>query len=334
MRSCWPTPRRATCTSRRCWRPRRGGCCATTASAAWRPSSRGNWLDFRRFEEHNAVDRERFPSFTNELRQAMFEEPIRFFVDVAQRNRSVLDLLYGDRHVRQPGPGQALRHARAAERRTRTTGSASTTPQRYGRGGLLPMAVFLTKNAPGLRTSPVKRGYWVVRRLLGEQIPAAAADGSRAAEGRGEAGRADAAASCWPGTATTRAAPAATAASTRSAWSSRATARSANGAPRTWAAGRSRPRRPSPTAASGTGLDGLRQYLREQRQDDFVDNLCRKLFAYAPGPQPAAFGRDDDRRRCGPGWRPTATAFGSLVEIDRHQPAVSEQARARTIRAE
>jgi hypothetical protein len=43
--------------------------------------------------------------------------------------------------------------------------------ERYGRGGLLPMAVFLTKNAPGLRTSPVKRGYWVVRRLLGEQIP-------------------------------------------------------------------------------------------------------------------------------------------------------------------
>src|SRR5262249_60497103 len=25
----------------------------------------GNWLDFRRFEEHNAVDRARFPSFTN-----------------------------------------------------------------------------------------------------------------------------------------------------------------------------------------------------------------------------------------------------------------------------
>src|SRR5207253_4634776 len=42
---------------------------------------------------------------------------------------------------------------------------------RFGRGGLLPMAVFLTKNAPGLRTSPVKRGYWVVRRVLGEEIP-------------------------------------------------------------------------------------------------------------------------------------------------------------------
>src|SRR4029077_5599657 len=42
---------------------------------------------------------------------------------------------------------------------------------RYGRGGLLPMGVFLTRNSPGLRTSPVKRGYWVVRRLLGERIP-------------------------------------------------------------------------------------------------------------------------------------------------------------------
>ena len=56
----------------------------------------GNWLDFRRFEEHNGVDRGRFPSFTNELRQAMYEEPIRFFVDVVQGNRSALDFLDAD----------------------------------------------------------------------------------------------------------------------------------------------------------------------------------------------------------------------------------------------
>src|SRR4030095_6672464 len=42
---------------------------------------------------------------------------------------------------------------------------------RYGRGGLLPIAFSLTQNSPGLRTSPVKRGYWVVRRVLGETIP-------------------------------------------------------------------------------------------------------------------------------------------------------------------
>ena len=129
----------------------------------------GNWLDFRRFEEHNAVDRERFPSFNNELREAMFEEPIRFMEDVIRNDRSVLDLLYGNYTFVNP---VLARHYGMPE----VTGKADrwvrwTTPSSYGRGGLLPMAVFLTQNAPGLRTSPVKRGYWVVRRVLGETIP-------------------------------------------------------------------------------------------------------------------------------------------------------------------
>jgi hypothetical protein len=33
----------------------------------------------------------------------------------------------------------------------------------------------------------------------------------------------------------------------------------------------------------GAGLDGLTQYVRQHRQQDFVDNLCRKLLAYALG---------------------------------------------------
>jgi hypothetical protein len=40
-----------------------------------------------------------------------------------------------------------------------------------GRGGLLGMAVFLTKNSQPQRTSPVKRGFWVVHKVLGEHIP-------------------------------------------------------------------------------------------------------------------------------------------------------------------
>ena len=52
------------------------------------------------------------------------------------------------------------------------------------------MAVFLTQNAPGLRTSPVKRGYWVVRRVLGETIPPPPADRARTAARRGEVGSA------------------------------------------------------------------------------------------------------------------------------------------------
>jgi hypothetical protein len=132
----------------------------------------GAWLDFRRFEDHNAVDRERFPAFTNQLREAMFEEPIRFIADLIRRDRPAQELLYGKhtfvnsalaQHYGMPygmpapaEPNQWVRVDNAAD---------------YGRGGLLPMAVFLTRNAPGQRTSPVKRGYWVARRVLGEVIP-------------------------------------------------------------------------------------------------------------------------------------------------------------------
>ncbi len=79
----------------------------------------------------------------------------------------------------------------------RIAGCGSTTPSTYGRGGLLPMAVFLTKNAPGLRTSPVKRGYWVVKNVLGERHPAAARGGARAAARRGQ-GRSAAARGAGP----------------------------------------------------------------------------------------------------------------------------------------
>ena len=38
-----------------------------------------------------------------------------------------------------------------------------------------------------------------------------------------------------------------------------------------------------PDGTEGTGLDGLRRYLSEKRQGEFLDNLCRKLCSYAFG---------------------------------------------------
>ena len=130
----------------------------------------GNWLDFRRFEEHNAVDRNRFPMFNDELRMAMFEEPIRFFMDMLSQDRSVLDFLYADRTF--VNATLAKHYGIDGQSIVGNQWQEIKDASRYGRGGMLPMAVFLTKNSPGLRTSPVKRGYWVVRRLLGERIPA------------------------------------------------------------------------------------------------------------------------------------------------------------------
>src|SRR5262245_65258438 len=125
------------------------------------PEFGGAWLDFRRFEELNTVDRERFPVFDNELRQAMYEEPIRFMLDVIRENRSVLDFLYANHTF--VNPALAKHYGVPNVSGDKNTWVRVDDANRYDRGGLLPMSAFLTKNAPGLRTSPVKRGYWVVK---------------------------------------------------------------------------------------------------------------------------------------------------------------------------
>jgi hypothetical protein len=240
----------------------------------------GNWLDFRRFEEHNAVDRQRFPIFTNELRQAMFEEPIRYLVDLAQRNRSILDLLYGkDTFVNRP----LARHYGMPEP---AKGSAEWVhikdADRYHRGGLLPMAVFLTKNAPGLRTSPVKRGYWVVRRVLGEHIPPPPPEVPELPKDEANLGkltlpqllarhRADKnCAACHK-----RFDAVGLVFEDFGPIGERRTKDLGGNPVETVAA--------FPDGKDRGGLQGLQEYLKEKRQDDFVDNLCKKTFSFALG---------------------------------------------------
>jgi hypothetical protein len=240
----------------------------------------GNWLDFRRFEEHNAVDRQRFPGFTNELRQAMFEVPIRYFVDVAQRNRSALDLLEGnDTFVNQA----LARHYGMPEPPNGAIGWVHVKDARcYGRGGLLPMAVFLTKNAPGLRTSPVKRGYWVVRRLLGEPIPPPPPTVPELPKDE-----ANPSALTLPQLlARHRQDPSCAACHRRfDAIGLVLEDYGPVGERRTRDLG-GRLVHTAATFPDGSerhGLDGLRSYLHDKRQGDFINNLCKKLFAYALG---------------------------------------------------
>ena len=92
------------------------------------------------------------------LRQAMFEEPIQFIVDLIQRDGSLLEFLYGDHTF--VNATLARHYGMEAMSLLPDQWARVDEATRYGRGGLLSMSVFLTKNAPGLRTSPVKRGYW------------------------------------------------------------------------------------------------------------------------------------------------------------------------------
>ena len=116
----------------------------------------------------------------------MFEEPLRFFVDLIRRDGSLDELVsadhtfanrqlakhYGFDWNDEAQLSDADAQSKLAEGNELSDWRRFDEARSFGRGGLLPMSVFLTKNSPGLRTSPVKRGYWVVRRLLGEHIPA------------------------------------------------------------------------------------------------------------------------------------------------------------------
>jgi hypothetical protein len=237
----------------------------------------GNWLDFRRFEEINTVDHERFPSFGNELREAMFEEPVRFLMDVFQNDRPVLDCLYGrDTFV---NPVLAKHYGMPVAQAGEDVWTHVTDADRYGRGGLLPMAAFLTKNAPGLRTSPVKRGNWVVKSVLGERIPppppvvpTLPKDESKTDLPLREV------------LARHRSDPNCAACHAR--FDSLGLVFEGYGpiGERREKDLAGRPVDASavfPGGAGGDGLDGLRQYIRAHRENDFVNNLCGKLLSFA-----------------------------------------------------
>jgi hypothetical protein len=239
----------------------------------------GNWLDFRRFEDHNAVDRERFPTFTNELRQAMFEEPVRFLEDIIRNDRSVLDVLYGKHTFVNPvlAKHYGIPDVKAkSDEWVRVDDAAQ-----YGRGSVLPMAVFLTQNAPGLRTSPVKRGYWVVRRLLGETIPPPPPNVPELPQDEGKMDL-----PLREMLAKHRDNPAC--ASCHQRFDSFGLVFEGYGP-----VGDNRVHdlggRPVETKAAfpgggeGDGVAGVQSHIRERRQTDFLDNLNRKMLAYALG---------------------------------------------------
>ena len=239
------------------------------------------WLDFQRFQRHNSVDRNRFPQFTDSLREAMYEEPIRFLVDLVQQNRSVLSCIDAQHTFLNP---ELAKHygLTSNDRDEKSEWWRESLTSDSTRGGLLPMAVFLTQNSPGLRTSPVKRGYWVVRRLLGEQIPPPPPDVPELPADESQLGelslrqtlekhrQLESCAVC------------------HDRFDSIGLSFESYGP-----VGERRNRELGdkpiddsalfPNGQSGRGLVGLREYILKDRIDDFQANLCRKLLAYALG---------------------------------------------------
>lgn len=129
------------------------------------------WLQLKRIE-FISPDGELFPTFNNDLRTAMLQETELFVGGVFHEDRSVLELIDSDStFVNAPlakhyGLEDAYRKAGGKGKDFHRVPTADRT-----RGGLISQAGILTATSNPTRTSPVKRGRWVLEQLLGEPPP-------------------------------------------------------------------------------------------------------------------------------------------------------------------
>ncbi len=138
---------------------------ADRRSAAFVENFAGQWLQLRNLQRV-APDPMIFPDFDDDLRQAFRRETELLVDSIVREDRSIVDLLRADytfvnerlaRHYGIPGvTGTAFRRVPVSN------------PVRQG---LLGHGSMLTVTSHPNRTSPVKRGKWVLEQLLGAPPP-------------------------------------------------------------------------------------------------------------------------------------------------------------------
>ena len=114
-----------------------------------------------------AVDKTAHREFDPALKAAMQQEPVAFFHEILEHNRSVLNFLHAD-------------YTMANERLAKHYGIDDVTgnhfrrvrlePQ-HRRGGLLTAAGLLAMNSDGKDSHPLKRGIWMLENLLDDPPP-------------------------------------------------------------------------------------------------------------------------------------------------------------------
>jgi len=234
------------------------------------------WLHIHGFDELGEKSDRHFPTFLP-LRGAMYEESIRFFTDLFQNDRTILNILDADytflneplaKHYGIPG-------VTGAEWR-RVDGMRT-----FSRGGILGQATTLAKQSGASRTSPILRGNWVAEALLGDKLPKPPKDVPPLPEDESnekltmrqltEKHTSDArCASCH---------------SRIDAYGFSLEAFDAIGRHRQKDLG-DRPidtRAKTMDGSEFEGIDGLRDYLLTKKREVFVRQFCRKLLGYSLG---------------------------------------------------
>jgi hypothetical protein len=121
------------------------------------------WLDLAEIDA-TTPDKKLYPEFRPILRDSMLAETRAFFRELVEKDLSATNVVHSDfamlnqrlaEHYQIPGVvGSAFRKV--------------ALPADSGRGGILTQASVLKVTANGTTTSPVKRGAWVQRQILGQ----------------------------------------------------------------------------------------------------------------------------------------------------------------------
>lgn len=122
----------------------------------------GQWLYLRNLESVSP-DARLFPDFDDNLRQAMRQETELLFESIQDADRSVLDLLKADYTFlnERLAKHYGIPHVYGSHFRRVSLASESH------RGGLLRHGSVLTVTSYATRTSPVLRGHWILKNVLG-----------------------------------------------------------------------------------------------------------------------------------------------------------------------
>jgi len=138
----------------------------------------GQWLQFRNLAQASPAT-DTYPKFDDKLRDAMQKETELYIENIIREDRSVLEFIDSDytfvnerlaKHYGIDGvKGEQFRKV-----------SLKGTP----RGGLLTQGSILTITSNPTRTSPVKRGKWVLENILGTPPPPPPPDVPELKEGR------------------------------------------------------------------------------------------------------------------------------------------------------
>ncbi len=140
------------------------------------------WLQLQRLNVV-APDAKLFPAFNERLRSAMHQETVLFMAEVLREDRPILDLLDADfTYLNEPlaqfyGIVDTNGNL-AGQKPTKEKGQPIRGPKfvrvslgNGQRGGLPTQASILTVTSNPTRTSPVKRGRWILEQILGDPPP-------------------------------------------------------------------------------------------------------------------------------------------------------------------